>query len=294
MTSFPDPAMIRLAHGALGPARVDSLLERHGDADRVVAAIVRGATTVPEAARRAIAVPARDRVAALARARIEFDVAGSGPVWQRLGRFPGAPRWLFGIGTVPDLPVVAIVGTRTCTAYGEELAEAYGRAAADAGWLVVSGMAKGIDGAAHRGALDVGGPTVAVLGSGIDVVYPRRHRALFDAIANRGGILSEFPPGTRPDAWRFPTRNRIISSLSDVVLVVEAGATGGALITARLAMESGVPVFATPGDVDRIASAGTNALIRDGAFPVFGADDLREVLDLVVPFVTRPHTAIDH
>lgn len=293
MTIRADAAILRLAHGALGPRRVEALLDRYRDPVAAVAAVVEGRTSVSGAARQEIAMSASARAEALAAAGIAFDPAGTGPTWQRLGRYPWQPRWLFRIGHVPDLPVIAIVGTRTCTTYGEDLAEAYGRAAAEAGWLVVSGMAKGIDGAAHRGALDAGSPTVAVLGSGIDVVYPRRHRELYGRIANAGAILSEYPPGTRPDAWRFPTRNRIIACMSDVVLVVEAGVTGGALITARVAVDNGIPVFATPGDVDRVASSGTNALIRDGAFPVFGAGDLREVLDLVVPMATGFATGHD-
>ncbi len=127
---------------------------------------------------------------------------------------------------------------------------------------------------------------MAVLGCGVDVVYPRRHQGLYDAITERGGaVVSEFPPTTPPHAWRFPTRNRIIAGMADVVLVVEANASGGALITAGLALDMGVPVFATPGDIDRPASIGTNLLIRDGAFPVFGGDDLAEVLGLIVPSV---------
>lgn len=282
MTSQAD-AMLRLAFGGLGPGRVDRLVGRLGSVDAVVRAIERGATDVPPAIRVLVQVPADERRRQLAAAGVVFATPDGGAVWTRLTRFPDTPRWLFVRGEWPVRPVVSIVGTRTCTAYGEDLAQEYGSTAADAGWLVVSGMAKGIDGAAHRGALAGGGPTVAVLGSGIDVVYPRRHRALHDEILRVGAVMSEYPPGTRPDAWRFPTRNRIISALADVVLVVEAGETGGALITARLALDQGVPVFATPGDVDRIASAGTNRLIRDGAFPVFDGDDLRQVLDLIVP-----------
>lgn len=123
-----------------------------------------------------------------------------------------------------------------------------------------------------------------VLGSGIDVVYPRSHRALHTSVLETGGVvISEFPPGTPPEGWRFPTRNRIIAGLSDVLLVVEAGLKGGALITARVALDYGVPVYAVPGDIDRVASVGTNLLIRDGAFPIFGPDDLAEVLGLLGP-----------
>ena len=119
------------------------------------------------------------------------------------------------------------------------------------------------------------------------MVYPRTNAALYDQVVGSGGvILSEFPPGTRPDAWRFPTRNRIIAGLSDIVLVVEASETGGALITARIAIDYGIPVYAVPGDVDRETSAGTNTLIRDGAFPVFGPEDLTTLLELLRPVVS--------
>jgi DNA processing protein len=304
MTPEDVDALVRLAHGALAPARVDRLVRRHGSVAGAVRAI-ETAGDPPEAIRAAVRVSAVERADQLAEAGIRFLVPGPAAsrddaamldevaMWKRIERFPGGPRWLFARGHWPDVPTVAIVGTRTCTAYGERLAEEYGAAAADAGWQVVSGMARGIDGAAHRGALGRRGYTTAVLGSGVDVVYPRRHRALYAAILESGCILSEYPPGTRPDGWRFPTRNRIISALADVVLVVEAGETGGALITARLAIDQGVPVFATPGDVDRVVSMGTNRLIRDGAFPVFDADDLSQVLDLIVPFAAVGDPAID-
>jgi DNA processing protein len=132
------------------------------------------------------------------------------------------------------------------------------------------------------------GVGVAVLGCGIDVTYPREHRRLGEQILEAGGaIVSEYPPGSRPDAWKFPPRNRIIAGLSAAVVVVEAAKTGGALITAVKAAEYGIPVFAMPGDVDRRTSEGTNRLIRDGAFPVLDPDDLIEELDLVYGLAHR-------
>lgn len=194
---------------------------------------------------------------------------------------PPARLWVNGI--VPEPPAVAIVGTRRATRYGLNLARRMGQAVAAAGWPVTSGLARGVDGAAHRGCLDGGGTGVAVLGCGIDVWYPREHQRLGEGlIASGGGIVSEYPPGTRPDPWRFPARNRIISGLSAAVVVVEAADKGGALITARLAAEQGREVFAVPGDVDRKTSVGTNLLIRDGALPVLGPDDLIEALSLVL------------
>lgn len=191
------------------------------------------------------------------------------------------PPSLFVEGKFGEMPGVAVVGTRRCTRYGIDLAEAFGVAIARSGWTTVSGLARGIDAAAHRGCLRDGGHAVAVLGSGIDVCYPEENRPILDEILAEGGaVVSEYPPGTPPDRWRFPARNRIIAAMSSAVVVVEAAKTGGALITARLAAEIGRPVFVVPGDVDRPASEGCNLLIRDGANPVLGAADLIEELSL--------------
>lgn len=189
--------------------------------------------------------------------------------------------WLRGV--LPNAAGVAVVGTRRCTRYGIDLAEDFGVAIARSGWSTISGLARGIDTAAHRGSLRANGHATAILGSGIDVCYPKENQGIYDRILELDGcVLSEYPEGTPPDRWRFPARNRLIAAMSGAVVVVEAGVTGGALITARLAAEIGRPVFAVPGDVDRSASEGCNRLIRDGAFPVFGATDLIEELGLVL------------
>ena len=194
---------------------------------------------------------------------------------------PPAELWLR--GQVPANVGVAIVGTRRATRYGLGIARAMGSAVARAGWPVISGLARGVDGAAHRGCLDADGTGVAVLGSGLDVWYPPEHRPLGEELVSRGGaVISEYPPDTRPEPWRFPARNRLISGLSGVVVVTEAAEKGGALITARLAAEQGREVFAVPGDVSRSTSVGTNLLIRDGAVPVLGSQDLIEALSLVL------------
>jgi DNA processing protein len=193
------------------------------------------------------------------------------------------PPSIFVDGKLRGIPGVAVVGTRRCTRYGIDLAEAFGAAIARSGWTTVSGLARGIDVAAHRGCLRDGGHAVAVLGSGIDVCYPKENQSIFAGIVTEGGaVVSEYPPGTPPDRWRFPARNRIIAAMSSAVVVVEAAKTGGALITARLAAEIGRPVFVVPGDVDRPASEGCNLLIRDGAYPVLGAADLIEELSLIL------------
>lgn len=199
------------------------------------------------------------------------------------------PIWV--LGRLAEPPGIAVVGTRRCTRYGVDLAESFGAVLARAGWTTVSGLARGIDTAAHRGCLRLSGHAVAVLGSGIDYCYPAENRPIYDQILELGGaIVSEYPPGTPPDRWRFPARNRLIAAVSAAVVVVEAAATGGALITARLGAELGRPVFVVPGDVDRVMSEGCNRLIRDGAHPVLGSSDLLEELSLVVG---PPATAID-
>lgn len=191
------------------------------------------------------------------------------------------PIWV--LGRLESSPGVAVVGTRRCTRYGVDLAESFGAVIARAAWTTVSGLARGIDTAAHRGCLRVSGHAVGVLGSGIDHCYPAQNRPMYDQIVETGGaMVSEYPPGTPPDRWRFPARNRIIAAMSAAVVVVEAAATGGALITARLGAELGRPVFVVPGDVDREMSEGCNRLIRDGAHPVLGSADLLEELSLVV------------
>lgn len=174
---------------------------------------------------------------------------------------------------------VALVGSRQATPTGLTMARTLGRHLADAGWTVVSGMALGIDGAAHAGALQAAGHTVAVLGCGADIVYPPSHAALASAIVKQGMVLSEFPPGMAPRPWHFPLRNRIISGLSQAVVVVEASRKSGSLITARLAMEQGRDVLAVPGSAISGRYQGCHALIRDGARLVETVDDILDELD---------------
>jgi DNA processing protein len=194
-----------------------------------------------------------------------------------------APAVLFSRGDVEALaqPMVAVVGTRSATHYGEDVAAELGRDLAQAGVVVVSGLAAGIDGAAHRGALAGGSaPPVGVVASGLDVVYPPRHARLWGEAATRGALLSEAPLGTAPSAWRFPLRNRIIAAIAQVVVVVECHRVGGALHTVEAAVRRGVPILAVPGSVRSPASEGTNALLADGCQPVRGADDVLAALDL--------------
>ncbi len=275
--------LIRLAHVGMHPDRLRKLVAGSGSPGVVLNQIERGRIDLPQEARRAARVPASERRESLRMAGIEFILPSDVGFPQRLGELPEAPLFLFQRGKSFRGIAVAIVGTRACTGYGRRLAEAYGEVVSTAGWSVVSGLAKGIDGAAHKGSLRGPTPGVAVLGSGIDVWYPRRHQSLGESLLEAGGtIWSEGPPGARPLGWRFPPRNRIISGIAHAVVVVEAGAKGGALVTARLGLEQGRDIFATPGDVGRPASVGCNLLIRDGAFPVFDAEDLLECLRLVI------------
>ena len=187
---------------------------------------------------------------------------------KRLRAIADPPLVLYGKGSLPEFDreaAVAVVGTRSASAYGLMAAEKLGAELARCGGLVVSGMAAGIDAQAAWGALRAGFPTVAVLGGGVDVVYPTSNRSLYEAILRNGCILSEYPPGTRPTKWSFPKRNRIVSGLSCAVLAVEAPENSGTMITARLALEQGRDLFVVPGHIASASCAGSNALLRDGA-----------------------------
>ena len=195
----------------------------------------------------------------------------------RLKNIYDPPALLYCKGRLPlldDLLCVAVVGTRDCTPYGVACAEKLGFGLASGGAAVVSGLAKGIDAAAIRGALRAGGVTVGVVGNGLDVYYPYESRYLYEDVASAGVLLSEYPPGTEPASGHFPVRNRIISGLSLAALVVEAPEKSGALITAATALEQGRDVFAVPGPIDAPASVGCNCLIRDGAGLVSDASDI--------------------
>jgi DNA processing protein len=188
-------------------------------------------------------------------------------------------------------PAVAIVGARACSSYGAHVARMLGRELAAAGVVVVSGLARGIDGEAHRGALEAEGHTVAVLGCGIDRDYPAAHAALAHQIGERSLLVSEYEPGVEPAPWRFPARNRIIAGLCVATIVVEARARSGALITADFALEEGREVFAVPGEITSSLSAGTNELLRLGATPLTCAGDVLESLGLEPDAAETP---VDH
>jgi len=188
--------------------------------------------------------------------------------------------YLRGSLTPADEFAVAMVGTRRVTAYGQQVTRDISTYLAGHGLTIVSGMARGVDALAHQHALQAGGRTIAVLGCGVDVVYPPEHRQLAEAIIENGALVSDYPPGTQPEGINFPPRNRIISGLSLATIVVEAGERSGALITADFALEQGRDVFAVPGNVFSPASRGTNRLIQKGAYAMVSPQDVLDVLDL--------------
>jgi DNA processing protein len=228
--------------------------------------------------------PRGDRAAGEARRRCDAlgvrVVTYLAPAYPPLLRtLPDAPTALFLLGAPPpEGDAVAVVGSRAATRDGVLFAYELSRGLAEEGVAVVSGMARGVDGAAHSGALDGGGSTVAVLGCGVDVTYPPEAASLRERILANGSLLSEYPPGTAPARHRFPARNRIVSALSRCVVVAEAPRRSGALVTARLALEQGRDVMAAPGSPRYDQTAGSNRLIRDGAAPVTCVDDVLAAL----------------
>ncbi|HEX5498308.1 MAG TPA: DNA-processing protein DprA, partial [Thermomicrobiales bacterium] len=257
----------------IGPVRIERLRRHFGDLERAWAADARALAAVLDGravenllrTRRALD-PDREmeRIARCCAEAIALD----NPRYPRLLREISAPPpvlYVRGELTAADDVAVAIVGTRRASASGREIAGRLGEDLAAAGVTIVSGLARGIDGAAHQAALRAEGRTIAVLGSGPDVIYPPEHRLLAERIADRGAVLSDYPPGRKPDAMNFPARNRIISGLSLGVVLVEAPAKSGALITADFAADQGRDVFVAPGSMLAASSAGSNALLRDGA-----------------------------
>ena len=209
---------------------------------------------------------------------------GAYPV--KLRNTPDAPILLYYKGILPDwdsVPFIGIVGTRKASAYGLQVAHQMGKQIAACGGFVVSGGAFGADTAAMQGALEAGKPTVGVLGSGVDVVYPRSNRRLFEAVVENGCLISEYPPGSEGLPWHFPARNRIISGLSSGVLVVEAPKKSGALITAQRALEQGRDVFVVPGNINTLSCEGSNALLQEGATPVFSGWDVVSCYEFLYP-----------
>lgn len=273
----------------IGPGRTRSLLERFDNPQAIwnASPAELAAARLPDSAAKSLLAAREELDLAAELARVQ-ESGCQLLTWddsdypRRLREIHSPPLVLFVKGEVleADSRAVAIVGTRNATDYGRAMAGEVASHLAGQGVTIVSGLARGIDGIAHRGALDAGGRTIAVLGSGVDVVYPPEHSGLADRIMENGGLVSDYPLGTQPEPGNFPPRNRIISGLSLAVVVIEAGRRSGALITADFAAEHGREMFALPGNVTSHASAGTNALIRDGAHPLLQPEDVLDVLDM--------------
>lgn len=286
----------------LGPRLTEALLERFGSATGALRARAAELQQVPHiganlASKLRQAIDGLDVNAEIERL-VEHGVTllrrGHGDYPAALAQIAGAPELLYVKGRIEprDAEAIAIVGSRFCTSYGKKTAERLAGDLARAGFTIVSGLARGIDGAVHRGALQAGGRTLAVLAGGLSRIYPPEHRELADQVKDQGALLSESAMTMEPMAQLFPARNRIISGLSRGVIVIEAGEKSGALITASHAAEQGREVFAVPGAVDSPASAGTLELLRKGAKIVRHAqdviDDLRGIAPLVAPKATEP------
>ena len=273
-------ARIRLLRSPnIGPVTYAQLLRRFGHAGAAIAALpdlaARGGSPYRPAPENRIT----DEVAAVRKAGARYLFHDSPDYSQLLGQMEGAPPILIvrGDPALAARPAVAIVGARNASAGAVKLARDFAAALAEAGFTVVSGLARGIDGAAHRGAL-AAGATIGVIASGIDIAYPPEHAALQEEVAERGLLMSEQPPGTDPLARHFPARNRIIAGLAAGTLVVEAAPKSGSLITARLAGEAGREVMAIPGSPLDSRARGGNQLIRDGAVLVQSPGDVIELL----------------
>ncbi|HET6441404.1 MAG TPA: DNA-processing protein DprA [Phycisphaerae bacterium] len=283
---------LALATG-IGPRLFSALVERFGSAEAAAEASAGELAETPgigqESARKIReSLDRAEPEAELERARaagVQLVFRGEADYPIALAYLTDAPPLLYVKGTLvaEDAQAVGVVGMRKCSLYGQDQAERIAGGLARAGFTIVSGLARGIDAAAHRGALAAGGRTIAVLGNGLATVYPPENRRLADAVAAQGALVSEFPIETAPQAENFPRRNRILAALGLGVVVVEAGVRSGSLITARLAAELGKEVFAVPNRVDAPGAAGVHALIRDGAKLVESvADILDEFPDLEV------------
>ncbi|HYV37604.1 MAG TPA: DNA-processing protein DprA [Gemmataceae bacterium] len=273
----------------IGPRLTAALLERFGSASAVRQASAAELRQVPylgetladkvAAALRTTDVDAE--LAKMARHNVTLRILHTPEYPAALATISSPPHLLYCRGNIEarDARAVAIVGSRACTSYGKRMAERMASELARAGYTIVSGLARGIDGVAHRGALQAGGRTIAVLAGGLSRIYPPEHKELAAEVEGAGALLSEAVMDQEPLPTMFPARNRIISGLSRAVVLVEAAEKSGALITAKHAVEQGRPVFAMPGPVEGGSSGGTNALIRQGAILCRGAVDVLEELD---------------
>jgi DNA processing protein len=280
----------------IGPVRIDRLLARFHSLEAAWAADVHDLRTVLDGRALSALLDARDRgdpmreLARIQERGIAVYCPADAGYPRLLAEISGRPPILYCRGELlpEDEVAVGIVGTRRATSYGRQAAQEISSVLAAAHVTVISGLARGVDAAAHRAALSAGGRTIAVLGSGVDVIYPGEHRQLAEQIQASGAIVSELPPDAKPDAQNFPARNRIISGMSLGVTVIEAPLRSGALITATFAADQGREVFVVPGSVFAGSSEGSNALLRDGARIVRNGEDILEDLQLGEANGSRP------
>lgn len=274
----------------MGPRRLHNLVSRWGSCaawDRIVSGqdvvLTLPAGVLQGWRRTAPLIDPEQTISHHRAADVRWDMRGSARYPVRLSTDPEPPEILFWRGDMEVLarPTVGIVGTRNCTRYGRDVAFELGRELGRAGVAVVSGLALGIDAAAHAGTLDGDGVPVAVVGGGVDVIYPRRNAGLWDQVVASGLLLTEQAMGIAPQRWMFPARNRIIAGLADVVVVVESPLRGGSMYTVDAALDRDRPVFAVPGPIRNVASEGTNRLLADGAHPYCAPSDVLEALGLI-------------
>lgn len=289
-----DALLVLLGLDSWTPRDVLALTETQPSAARCLEAIRGGAGRSERDRARAHAVSPSEVAAVVAAAGARLVAVGDAEYPPALWDLFDPPAGLFvrGRDLREDGARVAIVGARNATPTGREVAHVLGRALAEAGATAVSGGARGIDSAAHLGALAVDGPTLVVLGSGIDVAYPRTHAALVARIAAVGSVVSEYPPGTQPRSYRFPARNRLVAGLSAGVVVVEGAKKSGSMITAEHALDLGRPVFAVPGAITSELSWAPLTLIRDGATLIRDERDLLEELGLEAPQASAASPAV--
>nr|WP_271876541.1 DNA-processing protein DprA [Rhodopirellula sp.] len=301
-----DEIRLALSQG-VGPRTMNLLFEQLGTASTILSTSHQRLSAIPgigpglikSISNASTQVPLGAILAWCERNSVELLLHGDADYPYLLGEIEDAPRLLFCRGQFQrdDQNAVAIVGTRRPTPYGLQQAMRFASELANAGITVVSGLARGVDGAAHKACIKSGGRTIAVLGSGLGVIYPPEHRILADQIANQGVVVSEYSPHSKPQRGMFPQRNRLISGLASATLVIEAPERSGSLITTRLAMEQNREVMAVPGPVSSPLSRGCNKLISDGAKLVQSVDDILEELQPLTGFEnheTEPLSDLDH
>jgi len=299
-TEMRDWLALHLVPG-LGPRLTTALLERFGSAAAILQARTEQLQEVPHIGDKLAhqlhhamqRIDVEGELDLLAKHKTSIRLLGAPEYPEALAGISDPPQLLYVCGSLlpQDAKAIALVGSRSCTAYGKRVADRLARGLVQAGYTVISGLARGIDGVAHRGALEAGGRTIGVLAGGLARIYPPEHTELAQEVAQSGALLSESGMRMEPMAGMFPARNRIISGLSRAVVIIEAAERSGALITATHAAEQGRPVMAVPGPVDGLASGGTNALIRKGAVLVRGVEDILEEVEGVSRKTSTPSQA---